>query len=112
MKAGLTTRGFYRRFKSQDDRFVRSLGPGIDQLGKGTMAVARSAPEGQVFGAIIERQLSAGHANSPGRRNTGEVQVVVPQLWRFADDGPGYFRTSKARAEVDGGGELFCKELR
>jgi TetR/AcrR family transcriptional repressor of nem operon len=35
-------------------------------MGRGMVEVARSAPEGQALRAIIERYLSARHANSPG----------------------------------------------
>ena len=42
--------------------------------------VAKSAPEGQALRAIIERYLSAGHANSPG---TGCVRAALgPELAR------------------------------
>ena len=42
--------------------------------------VAKSAPEGQALRAIIERHLSAGHANSPG---TGCVRAALgPELAR------------------------------
>ena len=65
-KVGLTKGGFYRHFKSKDDLFVQAVARALDQMGKGTMEAARSAPEGQALRAIIERYLSLRHANSPG----------------------------------------------
>ena len=65
-KAGLTKGGFYRHFKSKDDLFVEAVARALDEMGKGPMEAARSAPEGQALRAIIERYLSARHANSLG----------------------------------------------
>jgi TetR/AcrR family transcriptional regulator, transcriptional repressor for nem operon len=65
-KVGLTKGGFYRHFKSKDDLFVEAVARALDEMGRGTAEVARSAPEGRVLHAIIERYLSAAHANSPG----------------------------------------------
>ena len=65
-KVGLTKGGFYRHFKSKDDLFVEAVARALEEMGKGTMEAARSAPEGQALRAIIERYLSARHANSPG----------------------------------------------
>jgi len=79
-KAGLTKGGFYRHFKSKDDLFVEAVARALDQTGRGMMEVAKSAPEGQALRAIIERYLSAGHANSPG---TGCVRAALgPELAR------------------------------
>ena len=65
-KAGLTKGGFYRHFKSKDDLFVEAVGRAIEEMGRGMLEVAKSAPEGQALRVIIERYLSARHANSPG----------------------------------------------
>ena len=65
-KVGLTKGGFYRHFKSKDDLFVEAVARAFDEMGRGMMEVAKSAPEGQALRAIIERYLSPGHANSPG----------------------------------------------
>jgi len=65
-KAGLTKGGFYRHFGSKDDLFVGAVARAFDEMGKGMLEVAKSAPEGQALRAIIERYLSTGHANSPG----------------------------------------------
>jgi TetR/AcrR family transcriptional repressor of nem operon len=65
-KVGLTKGGFYRHFQSKDDLFVEAVARALDDMGRHTAEVARSAPEGRVLRAIIERYLSAGHANSPG----------------------------------------------
>ena len=65
-KAGLTKGGFYRHFGSKDDLFVEAVARAFDEMGKGMLEVAKSAPEGQALRAIIERYLSTGHANSPG----------------------------------------------
>src|ERR1700740_1957268 len=64
-KAGLTKGGFYRHFKSKDDLFVEAVARAFDEMGRGMVEAARSAPEGQGLRAIIERYLSMGHANSP-----------------------------------------------
>lgn len=79
-KVGLTKGGFYRHFKSKDDLFVEAVTRAFDEMGRGMVEVARSAPEGQALRAIIERYLSARHANSPG---TGCVLAALgPELAR------------------------------
>src|SRR5246127_4094984 len=65
-KAGLTKGGFYRHFASKDDLFVEAVARAFDEMGRGMLEAAKSAPEGQALRAIIERYLSTGHANSPG----------------------------------------------
>ena len=79
-KVGLTKGGFYRHFKSKDDLFVEAVARALDETGRGLVEVAKSAPEGQALRAIIERYLSAGHANSPG---SGCVRAALgPELAR------------------------------
>jgi TetR/AcrR family transcriptional repressor of nem operon len=79
-KVGLQKGGFYRHFKSKDDLFVEAVARALDETGRGMVEVAKSAPEGQAMRAIIERYLSAGHANSPG---TGCVRAALgPELAR------------------------------
>ena len=65
-KAGLTKGGFYRHFQSKDDLFVEAVARAFDEMGRGMLEAAESAPQGQPLRAIIERYLSARHANSPG----------------------------------------------
>ena len=65
-KVGLTKGGFYRHFKSKDDLFVEAVARALEEMGKGTMEAAKSAPVGKALRAIIERYLSTRHANSPG----------------------------------------------
>jgi TetR/AcrR family transcriptional regulator, transcriptional repressor for nem operon len=65
-KAGLTKGGFYRHFGSKNDLFVDAVARAFDEMGRGMLEAAKSAPEGQALRAIIERYLSTGHANSPG----------------------------------------------
>jgi TetR/AcrR family transcriptional regulator, transcriptional repressor for nem operon len=65
-KVGLTKGGFYRHFRSKDDLFVEAVARACDEMGRGMLEVAKSAPEGQALRAIIERYLSTPHANSPG----------------------------------------------
>ena len=65
-KVGLTKGGFYRHFNSKDDLVVEAVARAFDEMGKGMLEAAESAPEGQALRAIIERYLSARHANSPG----------------------------------------------
>jgi TetR/AcrR family transcriptional repressor of nem operon len=65
-KVGLTKGGFYRHFGSKDDLFVAAVARAFDEMGRGMLEVAKSAPEGQALRAIIERYLSTRHANSPG----------------------------------------------
>jgi TetR/AcrR family transcriptional repressor of nem operon len=65
-KAGLTKGGFYRHFKSKDDLFVEAVARAFDEMGRGMLAVAKSAPKGQALRGIIEHYLSPRHANSPG----------------------------------------------
>jgi TetR/AcrR family transcriptional repressor of nem operon len=64
--AGLTKGGFYRHFESKDDLFVQGVARAFEQMGKGMLEVAQSAPEGQALRRIIEYYLSERHANSPG----------------------------------------------
>ena len=79
-KVGLKKGGFYRHFKSKDDLFVEAVARALDETGRDMVEVAKSAPEGQALRAIIERYLSAGHANSPG---TGCVRAALgPELAR------------------------------
>jgi TetR/AcrR family transcriptional regulator, transcriptional repressor for nem operon len=79
-KVGLTKGGFYRHFKSKDDLFVEAVARAFDEMGRGMVEVAKSAPEGQALRAIIERYLSTGHANSLG---TGCVlSALAPELAR------------------------------
>lgn len=65
-KAGLTKGGFYRHFGSKNDLFAEAVARAFDELGRGMLEVAKSAPKGQALRAIIERYLSTSHANSPG----------------------------------------------
>ena len=65
-KVGLTKGGFYRHFKSKDDLFVEAVARAFDEMGKGMLEIAKSAPEGHALRAIIERYLSTRHAKSPG----------------------------------------------
>jgi len=79
-KVGLKKGGFYRHFKSKDDLFVEAVARALDETGTSMVEVASSAPKGQAMRAIIERYLSAGHANSPG---TGCVRAALgPELAR------------------------------
>jgi TetR/AcrR family transcriptional repressor of nem operon len=65
-KVGLTKGGFYRHFESKDDLFVEAVARAVDEMGRGMLELARSAPEGQALRVMIEHYLSARHANSPG----------------------------------------------
>jgi TetR/AcrR family transcriptional repressor of nem operon len=65
-KVGLGKGGFYRHFESKDDLFVQAVARAFDEMGRGMVEVAKSAPEGQALRAVIERYLSPRHANSPG----------------------------------------------
>src|SRR5258708_37216425 len=65
-QVGLTKGGFYRHFESKDDLFVEAVARAFDEMGRGMLKIAKSAPEGQALRAIIEYYLSARHANSPG----------------------------------------------
>jgi TetR/AcrR family transcriptional repressor of nem operon len=79
-KVGLTKGGFYRHFESKDDLFVEAVARAFDDMGRGMVEVAESAPEGQALRAMIEHYLSARHANSPG---TGCVlSALGPELAR------------------------------
>src|ERR1700751_1927734 len=79
-KVGLKKGGFYRHCKSKDYLFVEAVARALYETGRGMVDVANSSPEGQSLRAIIERYLSAGHANSPG---TGCVRAALgPELAR------------------------------
>jgi TetR/AcrR family transcriptional repressor of nem operon len=65
-KVGLTKGGFYRHFKSKDDLFVEAVARAFDEMGRGMLKIAESAPEGQALRAMIEYYLSARHANATG----------------------------------------------
>ena len=65
-KVGLAKGGFYRHFESKDDLFVDAVARAFDEMGRGMLEAAKSAPQGQALRAMIERYLSTGHANSPG----------------------------------------------
>src|SRR5215467_8522392 len=65
-KVGLGKGGFYRHFKSKDDLLVEAVARAFDEMGRGMVEVASSAPEGHALRAIIERYLSVRHADAPG----------------------------------------------
>jgi TetR/AcrR family transcriptional regulator, transcriptional repressor for nem operon len=79
-KVGLTKGGFYRHFESKDDLFVEAVARAFDEMGRGMLEVAKSAPEGQALRAIIEHYLSTRHANSPGAGCV--VAALGPELAR------------------------------
>jgi TetR/AcrR family transcriptional repressor of nem operon len=79
-KAGLTKGGFYRHFGSKDDLFVDAVTRAFDEMGAGMVEAAKAAPEGKGLQAIIERYLSAEHANSPGMGCA--VAALGPELAR------------------------------
>lgn len=80
-KVGLTKGGFYRHFQSKDDLFVEAVARAFDEMGKGMVEAANSAPEGQALRAMIERYLSPRHATSPG---TGCVlAALAPEIARM-----------------------------
>jgi len=79
-KVGLTKGGFYRHFESKDDLFVEAVARAFEEMGRGMVDAAKSAPEGQALRAMIERYLSVRHVNSPG---TGCVlAALAPELAR------------------------------
>jgi len=79
-KVGLTKGGFYRHFENKDDLFVEAVARAFDEMGRGMVEAAKSAPEGKALRAMIERYLSTRHANSPG---TGCVIAALgPELAR------------------------------
>ena len=79
-KVGLTKGGFYRHFENKDDLFVEAVARAFDEMGKGMVEAANSAPEGQALRTMIERYLSTRHANSPA---TGCVIAALgPELAR------------------------------
>ena len=65
-KVGLTKGGFYRHFKSKDDLFAEAVERAFEEMGRGMVEAAESAPQGKGLQAMIERYLSLRHANSPG----------------------------------------------
>ena len=79
-KVGLKKGGFYRHFESKDDLLVEAVARAFEEMGKGMVEVARSAPEGQALRAMIERYLSVGHANSPGGGCV--LSALAPELAR------------------------------
>ena len=79
-KVGLGKGGFYRHFGSKDDLFVDAVARAFDEMGRGMLEVAKSAPEGQGLRAMIERYLSPRHANSPGMGCV--VAALGPELAR------------------------------
>jgi TetR/AcrR family transcriptional regulator, transcriptional repressor for nem operon len=79
-KVGLTKGGFYRHFNSKDDLFVEAVTRAFDEIGRGMVEVAKSAPEGHALRAMIEQYLSPRHANSPGMGCV--VSALGPELAR------------------------------
>src|ERR1700753_778208 len=77
---GLTKGGFYRHFESKDDLFVEAVARAFDEMGRGMVEVARSAPAGEGLRAIIEFYLSERHANAPGMGCV--VSALGPELAR------------------------------
>src|SRR5262249_5724872 len=70
--------GFYRHFKSKDDLFVEAVARAFDEMGRGMVERARSAPEGRALRAMIERYLSARHARAPGSGCV--LSALAPEL--------------------------------
>jgi TetR/AcrR family transcriptional repressor of nem operon len=79
-RVGLKKGGFYRHFKSKDDLFVETVARAFDEMGKGMLEVAGSAPDDQALRAMIEHYLSTQHANSPGMGCV--VAALGPELAR------------------------------
>ena len=79
-KVGLGKGGFYRHFASKDDLLVEAVARAFDEMGRGMLEVAKSAPEGQALRAIIEHYLSTRHARSPGMGCV--VAALGPELAR------------------------------
>src|SRR5215469_4573882 len=77
-KVGLEKGGFYRHFDSKDDLLIQAVARAFDEMGSSMVEAARSAPADQALRAMIERYLSARHADSPG---TGCVlSVLAPEI--------------------------------
>ena len=79
-KVGMAKGGFYRHFGSKDDLFVDAIARAFEEMGRGMVEAAKSAPEGQGLRAMIERYLSTRHANSPGMGCV--VAALGPELAR------------------------------
>jgi TetR/AcrR family transcriptional repressor of nem operon len=79
-KVGLTKGGFYRHFQSKDDLFVEAVGRAFEEMGRGMVEAANSAPEGKALRVMIERYLSVRHANSPGAGCV--LAALAPELAR------------------------------
>jgi TetR/AcrR family transcriptional repressor of nem operon len=99
-KVGLTKGGFYRHFKSKDDLFVEAVARAFDEMGRGMLEVAESAPEGQGLRALIEYYLSPRHANSPGMGCV--VAALGPELAR---------KPLSVRKRVDASREAYRERL-
>jgi TetR/AcrR family transcriptional repressor of nem operon len=99
-KVGLTKGGFYRHFKSKDDLFVEAVARAFDEMGRGMLEVAESAPEGQGLRALIEHYLSPRHANSPGMGCV--VAALGPELAR---------KPLSVRKRVDASREAYRERL-
>jgi TetR/AcrR family transcriptional regulator, transcriptional repressor for nem operon len=97
---GLTKGGFYRHFKSKDDLFVEAIARAFDEMGKGMLEVAKSAPEGQALRAVIERYLSTDHANSPGMGCV--LSALGPELAR---------KPLSVRKRIDASREAYRERL-
>ena len=99
-KVGLTKGGFYRHFKSKDDLFVEAVARAFDEMGRGMLEVAKSAPEGQALRAMIEYYLSTRHANSLG---TGCVlSALAPEFAR---------KSAGARRRIEASLEAYRERL-
>ena len=99
-KVGLTKGGFYRHFKSKDDLFVEAVARAFDEMGRGMLEVARSAPEGHALRAIIERYLSPRHADSPGMGCV--ISALGPELAR---------KPLSVRRRIEASREAYCERL-
>ena len=79
-QVGLKKGGFYRHFQSKDDLFVEAVGRAFEEMGRGMVEAANSAPEGKALRVMIERYLSVRHANSPGAGCV--LAALAPELAR------------------------------
>jgi TetR/AcrR family transcriptional regulator, transcriptional repressor for nem operon len=53
-KVGLAKGGFYRHFASKDDLLVEAVTRAFDEMGRGMLEVARSAPDGQALVQVLK----------------------------------------------------------
>jgi len=77
---GLTHGGFYKHFGSKNDLLVESIGKAFREMGDRLVRVAKQAPPGAAWKAVVTEYLGLDHCNH--RENGCPLAALAPELAR------------------------------